>query len=898
MALLRRLSALLRNLFRRPRVERDLHDEMNDYLEGLVRERVEAGATPEEARRVALLEMGGPEQVKEAVRDVRAGAWIEAFFQDLRFGARILRKSPGFTFLAILTLALGIGANTAVFSVVNTVLLRPLPFPGSERLVTFWQSYPQRGLATWRMSQANFLAYRQEMRSFEQLAAYNRTGYNASGAGEPARLDAMSVSANFFDVLQVRPEFGRAFRTGEDAPGRRALCVLSHAQWRRQFGSDPGVIGKALILDNVPTEIVGVMPADFRWPGPPVDVWVPLDLSPERTSPFNLIGLARLRPGVQAARAEAEATHLLKVRGANDQSFIGSNAVAKPDSDLHAVVTPLHDTVSGASRTPLLVLLGAVALVLLIACANVANLLLGRAAVRQREIAMRFALGATRARVVRQLMTECLLLGALGGAAGLALAGWGLELLAGLPLGIPRLGEVRLDPGVLAFTAGVGLLATLLFGLLPALRIGRLGSRNEWHGEGRGTSSAGTRATHGALVGVQFALSLILLVGTGLLLKSFHRLTAIEPGFETEKVLTMRLYVPPQHPDGYRNPFAPAQGAEGEHALAFYRSVEERLRSLPGITAAGLVDGLPFTGDLNSDGTVIEGHEPEPGTDSTITPLLTVGPGYFRALGIPVLRGRDFADTDRIGSQPVAVVDEAMAKRWGGADPVGGRIRYGWNEEPDAWMTIVGVVANVRDITITAGQEPDPHLYLPLGQGPQRRMGLVVRTAGDPAATAGAIRAAIRGIDPGVPPFDVQTLSQNLDSSLARERFTNILLSLFAAVSLLLAAAGIYGVMSLEVSSRLKEMAIRIALGARPREVFALVLRRGTLLAVAGLGVGFLGALALTRFLKNLLFEVGTTDPATYSMVVVVLVSVAILACALPARRATRVDPIESLRRE
>jgi predicted permease len=883
---------------RRERIERELSDELDAYLEALVGEKVAAGSTPEAARRAALLDLGGADQVKERVRDARAGSFLDTLFQDARFGLRILRKNPAFTLIAVLTLCLGIGANTAVFSVVNTVLFRPLPFAQSDRLVMLWQSYPERGLSIWRMSQANFLAYREQARSFEALAAYTRTGYNASGGSAPARLEAMNVSAGFFEVLRVRPRLGRTFRTGEDAPGRRSICVLSHAAWQRLFGGNPAALGRSLSLNNVPTEIVGVMPADFRWPGPQVDLWVPLDLSRERTSPFNLLGIARLRPGVQPATGQSEVTHILRTIGGTDPAFIGSNTVAPLQADLHATVTPLHEAVTGQSRKPLLVLLGSVALVLLIACANVANLLLGRSTARAREISMRFALGASRARVVRQLLTECLLLGAIGCAAGLALAGWGLDAVRRLPLGgIPRLNEVRLDPAVLAFTSAIGLLAALLFGLVPALRLGRPGAPLERQRESRSTVSAGARATNGALVAVQFALSLVLLVGTGLLLKSFHRMVTVEPGFRTEDVLTLRLYVPPQSPAGYENPFASASGAEGVRVLAFYRGVEERLRGLPGVRAAGLVSGLPFTGDVNADGTIVEGHEPSPGDAAEVRQILTASPGYFRALGISLLQGRDFSDSDRADSVPVAIVDQAMAGRdWPNRSALGGRIRFSWDEGENAWMTVIGVVSDIRDVTLARGTEP--HLYLPLAQSPQRRMSLVVRTEGEPTAAAATIREAIRGVEPAIPPFDVQSMEQNLGASLFQERFTNVLLSGFAALSLLLAAAGIYGVMSLEVSSRLKELAIRTALGARPREIFGLILRRGTKLAVAGLAAGCIGALALTRLLKNLLFEVTPTDPATYSAVIGLLVAVAILACALPAHRATRVDPIAALRQE
>jgi predicted permease len=898
MSLLKRARSLIRNLFHRDRVERDLDAEIEAYLEALTREKIEAGMTPDEARRAARIELGGAEQVKEEVRAVRAGALVDQLGQDLRFGLRMLRRNPGFALLAVLTLALGIGANTAIFSIVHAVLLRPLPYPEPDRLVTLRQAHPQRGLTYWRLSQANFAAYREQVRGFETLAAFTWSGYNMRRGGDSARVRAMNVSAGFFDVLGIPPHAGRTFLPGEDAAGRRQLCVLGHGLWQRRFGGDPGAVGESIALDNVPTEIVGVMPRGFRFIDPAVEMWVTLDLSPERTSPFNLLGLARLKPGVRPAETQAEATHVLKTRGAGDAAFIGGVAVAGPDADLHAVVLPLQEALGSRSRTALLLLLGSSGLVLLMACANVANLLLARATTRAREIAVRFALGATAARVVRQLMTECLLIGALGCAAGLALAAFGLRLVTSLPLaGLWRIDEADLNVPVLIFTGTAGLASTLLFGLLPVLRMNRLGSRDGLRPGTRSTAAPVSRRTNGALVALQFALSVVLLVGTGLLLKSFQRVLAVDPGFDAGKVLTLSLYYPPRKQTEYANPFAPTSGDEGEAAARFFTSVAERVRALPGVSAAGLVSSLPLTGDIDADGIIVEGHEPKDGAQAPVTLIARAGPGYFRAMQIPLLRGRDFADGDGPDSMPVAIVDEVLARRyWPDGDAVGRRVRYSWDTSETPWRTIIGVVSGIRDAALT--EDRQPHVYYPITQERMRRLNLVVRTEGDPEAAVGSVRAALRAVDPSIPAFDVQTMGATVGQSLFQQKFMNALLGLFAALSLLLAATGIYGVISLEVASRLKELAIRIALGARPVEVFGLVLRHGASLAAAGLLPGIAGAFALTCVLETMLFEVEPTDPGTFATAIVLLTAVALLACVIPARRATRVDPIVWLRQE
>jgi putative ABC transport system permease protein len=495
-------------------------------------------------------------------------------------------------------------------------------------------------------------------------------------------------------------------------------------------------------------------------------------------------------------------------------------------------------------------------------------------------------------------MTECLLLGGLACAAGVALAAAGLRLMTGLPLdGIPRIHDASLDAPVLIFAVLTGLVTTVLFGLAPAWRLNRAGARQGSGADAHSTATSGNRRISGALVALQFALSLILLVGAGLLLRSLQLLLAVDPGFDATNVLTLRLYLPPVQETGYENPYAPAAGDEGQRTARFYLDLADRVRVLPGVRSAALVSSLPLTGDIDADGTIVEGHEPSPGDPVAVTRIVRSGPGYFGTMRIAILRGRDFADSDRETSMPVAIVDETFARRyWPDGNAIGQRIRYAWNTEQDPWMTIVGVVAGIRDESLAEGQEP--HLYIPFSLEPHRGMHLVARTEGHPEAAIAGVRAALRDLDPGVPAFAVQSLDQTVGASLSQQKFANVLLALFAAIALLLAAAGIYGVMSLEVNSRVKELAIRIALGARPSEVFGLVIGHGARLAGAGLVAGLAGALALTRLLAGLLFEVAPTDPATFAAVIALLAAVAFVASAAPARHATRVDPIAALRLE
>jgi len=876
-AMLMRLSAL----FRKERGDRELAEEIESNLQLHIEENLRRGLTAEEARRQALIKLGRVEQTKELYRERYRLRIVETLWQDVRFGARMLRKSPGFTVVAVLTLALGIGANTAMFSLADGILLRPLPYAEPERLVVFLQSYPSVGLTRWGISQFLFAQFREQTRSFERSAAHSSAGINLTGLDEPLRLQAAYVTAAFFEVLGVPPALGRAFRPEEDVPGKNIVCILSDRLWRGRFGGDPGIVGRSLLLDGQPREVVGVMPPGFQYPRIETDIWIPLGLNPQRRFGFMFTGIARLKPGVTAAQAEAETT------GIQWNLARQSDNPPPAGADMKMMVRPLHTAVTQSARTPLLVLLGAVGLVLLIACANIANLLLARVTARRREIALRIALGASPLRIVVQLLTESLLLAAMGALAGVLLANWLVALIGRLPLeGIPRITEVGVSTAALAFTAALALLTGILFGVAPAFRARRISLSAGLHEGIRSTASASSRGTSRFLVAAQVALSLVLLVGAGLLLKSFAHLLAVNPGFQPENLLTMRLSL-----SGERY-------AEPEPMAQFYESLLERVRSLPGVRAAGLITALPIRPDGWADGYAVEGHE-RPGPVQPNAMIRVVLPGYFQALGIPLLRGRDFSSADRGDSEPVAIVDETLARLyWPDGNALGKRIRFGWDTSERAWMTIVGVAGNVKHSGLAAAGYP--HLYLSHRQreGRADAMYLAVRTTSDPAAATAGIREQVRALDANVPVFAVRTMSGLVAESLNSQRLTNLLLGAFAATALLLAGVGIYGVMSLSVTGRTQEFGIRIALGAQRGDVLRLVVTQGMKIVAAGAVVGVLGALGATRFLQTLLFEVSPADPVTFAAVAAILGGAAFAACWIPARRATKVDPMVALRYE
>ena len=801
---------------------------------------------------------------------------MRSLLQDVRYAARRLLKSPGFAVVAVGALTLGIGANTAIFSVVNSVLLRPLPYPEPEQLVQVWESRPLQNMPRTEVAPHEFLAWAGQSQSFRQLAANDFTEYNLTGRGEPERVTGALVTASYFPLFGVSPARGRVFLAEEDEPGKNNVVVLGHDLWRSRFGSDLSVVGQSVSLDGVPCTVVGVMPRGFSLPNGaglarPI-AFGAADRARAGSHFLNVYG--RLKEGVTVARAEGE---MAAVAGRVEQDFGDANAGHR------VVLVPLHEQVVGGARTALLVLLGAVGLVLLIACANVANLLLARAAGRRREVAVRSALGASRWRIVRQLLAESLLLSALSGAAGLLLAVWGVDLLVSLdPTGVQRAGEVTLDWRVLGFTLGLSLLTGLLFGLAPALQASKADFNETLKEGGRSAQGLGRSRLRGALVVSEVALTLVLLVGAGLLVKSFRQLLAVEPGFDPHGVLTMDVALPQ------------AKYAERQQITSFYERLIEQAAAMPGVEAAGAVSVLPLAGNDNSNFVQIEGRPPQPPGQALRAGRRNVSADYFRALGIPVKRGRAFSASDSGEAPPVVVINEAMARSFfAGEEPVGKRIRTG---DRSPWVEVVGVVGDVRHRGLDVDTRPE--MFFPHLQTPSRQMTLAVRTAGDPLALAGPLRERVRELDRDQPVGNVKTMEAWVGESVASRRFSVLLLGVFACVAAGLAALGLYGVVSYTVAQRTHEIGLRVALGASPRDVLRLVIRQGMTLTLVGTAVGLLAALALTRVMSGLLYGVGATDPATFVTVPLLLVAVALLACYLPARRATNVDPMVALRHE
>jgi putative ABC transport system permease protein len=800
---------------------------------------------------------------------------------DLSYGLRLLIKNPGFSAVAVLTLALGTGVTTAIFSLVNGILLRPLPFPQSERLVRVLQAYPEKGLDSWRLSQANFAAYRDQSSVFSSIAAYATTGMNLTGIPTPERLQAAKVTGDFFKVLGVDPMIGRSFGPEEDVPGKNHVCVLSYGFWQRHFSGDRNVIGKSLILNNASTDIIGIMPASFGFPVPETEVWTPIALNSQASHPFFLTGIARLKPGVQVATAQSETTGIMWRTGQQNPHMVARDDPPPPGAGLRTSIVPLKEAIVGKTEKPLLVLQFAVIFILLIACANVANLLLSRTAVRDLEIAVRSAIGAQPRRVIQQLLTESILLALLGATPGIALAWGAVRTLNHLPLaGVPRLDEVSLSAGVLLFTVFIALLTGVLFGLAPIFYAYRSLKAGLTEGQ-RGSSMGSGRWLNRSLVAAQFALSLVLLIGAGLVLRSFRELLGVNPGFQANNVLTMLLPVTNQK---YPNP---------PQAVEFYHNLLDQMRNLPGVTAAGASSNLPFSGEESYDGYIVEGHEPPPGSEPTQAQLQTVTPGYFQALGISLLRGRDISDADQEKTPMVVVVDETLARRyWPDGDALGKRVRT--TGDP-TWFTIVAVVNGIKDQNMA--EDRKPHIYFAHGQDPQLRMYLALRT-GDPAALSSTVRRKIHELDGDVPVYAVRTMSEVVDKTLISQKLTDLLLTAFATLALILAAIGVYGVMSVYVTGRTREFGIRLAIGAKPANLLVSVLKQGFVLVLAGIAVGLFGAFILTRAISSLLFNVSPTDPAVFLGIPLLLILVAFPACYWPARRAARTNPLTALRYE
>ena len=823
---------------------------------------------------------------------------METLIQDLRFGIRLLLKNPGFSAVAVLALALGIGANTAIFSVVDAVLFRPLPFDHPDRLVAVWEHDLTKGDDHDSVMAANYLDWRNRNQVFEEMSAHAGGSVNLTGLAEPERIRAARVSAGLFPLLGVQPEIGRVFLPDEDQPGHQRVVVISNHLWKSRFGGDAEVIGQSITLNNQDYAVVGVMRAGFALPlNEDSEIWTPLVFTADELTLRNshyLKVLGRLKPGTSLGQASAEmATLAAQLEREYPKSNEGTGAA----------VFALHAEIVGDVKKPMLIFLGAVVFILLIACANVANLMLARAAARQREIAVRVALGASRWRLVRQMLIESVLLGLAGGAAGLLLALWGIEFLsvAARRMSVPRAGSIGLDGRVLLFTLAASIVTGLIFGSVPALQASKPDLNDALKEGGRSSGSLRGSRTRSLLVVSEMALAFVLLAGAGLLINSFLKLRAVDPGLQPEKVLTMNITLPRQK---YTQP---------EQVIAFHRQLLEQVAAVPGIEYAGTVTALPYGGSTNGFGYTIDSSEPGGQTVSLVSQQAS--PDFFRALGIPLVTGRAFNERDIDGAPAVIIVSDSLAKRyWPDQDPLGHRIKWGDKKFGSPWMTVVGVVGDVR--TRGLDTPPKPTIYLPhlqLGEpikmlagmtlrdlmaDDARSIDLVVRSASGVSGLANAVRGAVWAVDANQPVTRVKTMEQVLADTMVAQRFSTSLLAIFAGIALALAAAGIYGVISYSVTQRTHEIGIRMALGAEQRDVLKLVVGQGMIPALIGLGLGVAGAIGLTRFMSSLLFKVSVTDPITFAVIGSLLLIVAMAACYLPARRAAKVDPMIALRCE
>jgi len=806
---------------------------------------------------------------------------MDSLLRDLKFSARSLLKRPALTIIAILTLAIGIGANSAIFSVVNALLLKPLPFPDPDRIVALWDKVPSRGLERNEVAVPNYLDWRAQNKTFEQVGLYSWWSTNLTGTDSPERVQGFQVTPNFLDIVGVKPMMGRGFSAEEDQPGKEAVALLTYNLWQRRFGADANIVNKTISTNGISRTVIGVMPPDFNYPKG-AEIYAPLPLTPELTrnrANHSNLGIGRLKSGVSLQAAQADLDMIAaRLEKQYPETNTGRGIVIYPI---------LEDTVRMYS-TALWVMMAAVAFVLLIGCANVANLMLARAAGRQREIALRTALGASRWRIVRQLLTESVVLGLAGGSLGILVAYWSVDLIrtanpgeaARFAAGWNHLG---INLPVLAFTLLLSVLSGVLFGLAPAWQLSKP-DLNSSLKEGARQATSSSHRLRGLLVIAEVALSLMLLVSAGLLIRSFLQLIKTDPGFNSDNLLTMSLVLPR------------AKYKDEPQRAAFYSELVRSVEQLPGVSSAALVNHLPLGGSNSSTSFLVEGlPEPPPGQQFDGRYRVCT-PNYFQTMGIPILKGRAFTEQDRAGSQPVIIVNETLAhKYWPNTDPLGKRMRYTGPLEENPWMQVVGVVQDVKhemNLPVTSD------FFTPHAQDAWSSMVLVAKRKVEPAAMAAPIRQQVWAIDKDQPVFDVHTMREVRAISLALYSFSSVMLSIFAGVALLLAAIGIYGVMFYAVTQRTQEIGIRMALGARAMDVLKMVVRNGMTLTLIGVAVGLAGAYALTRLLASLLFGVTPTDLVTFSIVTVGLLLIALLACVIPARRATKVDPLMALRYE
>ncbi|MFL6541531.1 MAG: ABC transporter permease [Chthoniobacterales bacterium] len=806
---------------------------------------------------------------------------------DIRYAIRQLIKHPSFTIIAILALALGIGANTAIFSVVNAVLLRPLPYRAPQQLVWIWGSNPKNEIPKEVASYPDFNDWREQAQSFAGMAGFVSSTMTLGGTeGEPERIPAGMSVGDLFSVLGAEPMLGRKFLPEENAPGKNRVVLLSHALWQRRFGGDKKILGQQITLGVSQYTVVGILPPSFQDPvageRDRLQMWIPLPVSEQmqksRRGDF-LSTIARLKPGVTLSSAQAE---LSNIAARLEQQYPDTN------DGWHVIVQPLHETITGDVRPALLVLLGAVSFLLLIACANVANLLLARASSRRREIAIRSALGASRMRVVRQLLTENVLLSLIGGACGLVFAFWGIDALLALgPKNIPRLDSIGIDREVLGFTLLVSVITGVFFGLAPALSLSKPQLNDTLKEGGRGSAeSARGRQLRNALAVAEIALSLVLLVSAGLLIRSFVRLQQVNPGFNPDHLLTAQLALPT------------AKYGENQQVVNFYDQLLTRLAAQAGVQNVALTESLPLAGGSDYLGFSIEGHMPARTERQPDAESRTVSAAYFRTLGIPLLKGRLLDDRERYDDPGVVVISEALAKKYfPNEDPIGKRITFGDPTAKDVrWLTVIGIVGDVRGVALNT--EPYAQVYGSYRQNPRNALTVVLRTAGDPIAMTNTLRQEVHALDPQQALYNVRTAEEVLAQSIARPRFNTTLIAVLAIVALLLATVGIYGVIAYSVTQRTHEIGVRMALGATAADVLRMVVRQGITVALTGLTVGVIAALAATRMLSTLLYGISAADPITYIALALLLGLIALLACYIPARRATKVNPVIALRYE
>jgi len=885
MRALNRFFSRIRNFVTRRRSDERLREELEQHVALQMEENVRGGMSPQEGRRQALLKLGAIEAIRERYSEEKSLPLLECLQQDIRFALRILRKSPGFTTVAVLTLALGIGANTAVFSIVYSALLQPLPYRDASRLMVLNETTPNVGVVS--VSYPNFVDWRAQSHTFSQMAALDAVSFNLSGVTEPESVSGLAVSPNFLAMMGVHPVIGRDFEAAEENQGTAPVAILSYSLWQRRFAGDAGVLGRAIVLDGRDFTIVGVLPSAFVAPSKtdvliPIGVWITnnSEEAHERGNRGDMPVIGRLAPGITRKQAISEM-----------EGIEARLAKEYPAADDHygVVLQPIRDALVGQTRPALLVLFGAVIFVLLIACANVANLFLVRGTGRTKEMALRMALGANSSRIFAQMLTESLVLSLLGGLFGLAVAFAGVHGIGRLiPAGLLPGGAVALNVPVLLFTGAIVLLAAFAFGITPALHWNRTDVQSELK-EGSRTSSAGTTHSRvrGALAIAEAALALVLLVGAGLMMKSLYRLLQVDPGFRTNQVLTMTMSL---RPDQYSRDVA---------VRNFWQQVLQRVRELPGIESASVATNTPMSGNHDRSDITIEGMaQPGPGNyphpDGHV-----VSPGYVQTLGISLLRGRSFTEADKEDAPLVAMINQRLANQFfPNQDPIGKRFMFGHpnTERQPKWLTIVGVVGDTKLYGLANLSRLE--VYLPFRQAPSGQMGLLVKSRVDPAALTSALRSAVYSVDKDQSIASVATMKELVDNSLATRRMTLVLLGLFSALALTLGAIGIYGVISYSVAQRTREIGLRMALGAPRDGVFRMVIGQGVKLAGTGIAIGIVAALGLARLMSSLLYQVSTADFETFTCVAVLLLLVAFAASYVPARRAISIEPIVALRYE